>query len=142
MFSSFLKLSNTEIELQRNDEALMIIEKAILADKKNPLPMYQKATILVSLERYDEALEELLQLKENAPRESSIYALMGKIYKRQNIHDKAMFYFGLALDLNPPTTDVAAIKVTVRLTFICLHGGTGHSNSSECPSFFHDNILI
>lgn len=93
----------------------MIMEKAILADKKNPLPMYQKANILVSLEKFDEALEALEELKEYAPRESSIYALMGKIYKQRNMHDKAMLHFGVALDLKPPATDVAAIKVIDRL---------------------------
>lgn len=88
-----------------------MMEKAILADKKNPLPMYQKANILVSMERFDAALEVLEELKEHAPRESSVYALMGKIYKRHNIHDKAMLHFGLALDLRPSATDVATIKV-------------------------------
>ncbi|PSS10191.1 Cell division cycle protein 27 B like [Actinidia chinensis var. chinensis] len=96
--------------LKRNEEALEMMEKAILADKKNPLPMYQKANILVSLEKFDEALKVLEELKEYAPHESSVYALMGKIYKRSNVYDKAMLHFGLALDLKPPATDVAAIK--------------------------------
>ncbi|XP_020584818.1 cell division cycle protein 27 homolog B [Phalaenopsis equestris] len=96
--------------LKRNDEALVLIDKAIIADKKNPLPMYEKANILVSLERYDEALNVLKQLIEFSPRESSVYALMGKIYKILNMHDKAMFYFGTALDLRPPAADVAVIK--------------------------------
>lgn len=90
-----------------------MIEKAILADPKNPLPLYQKANILLSLERYDEALMNLDQLKECAPQETSVYALMGKIYKKLNMHEKAMFYFGLALDLKPPATDVAIIKVCI-----------------------------
>ena len=89
----------------------MMMEKAILADKKNPLPMYQKANILVSLERLDEALQVLEELKEYAPRESSVYALMGKIYKRRYMHEKAMLHFGLALDLKPSAADVATIKV-------------------------------
>ncbi|KAG6668154.1 hypothetical protein I3843_01G142500 [Carya illinoinensis] len=99
--------------LKRSDEALVIMEEAILADKKNPLPMYQKANILVSLEKLEEALEALEELKEYAPRESSVYALMGKIYKQRNMHDKAMLHFGLALDLKPPATDVAAIKAAI-----------------------------
>ena len=90
---------------------MMMMEKAILADKKNPLPMYQKANILVSLERFDEALQVLEELKEYAPRESSVYALMGKIYKRRYMHEKAMLHFGLALDLKPSAADVATIKV-------------------------------
>lgn len=100
---------------QKNDEAFEMMEKAILADKKNPLPMYQKANILVSIEKFDEALKVLEELKEYAPQESSVYALMGKIYKRSNMYDKAMLHFGLALDLKPPATDVATIKVT------CMH---------------------
>ncbi|KAG6735776.1 hypothetical protein POTOM_061560 [Populus tomentosa] len=99
--------------LKRNEEALEMMERAILADKKNPLPMYQKANILVSLESFDEALEVLEELKEYAPRESSVYALMGRIYKRRNMHEKAMLHFGLALDLKPSATDVATIKAAI-----------------------------
>ncbi|KAJ6832678.1 cell division cycle protein 27-like protein B [Iris pallida] len=103
-------LGMTLHSLKRNEDALDMIERAIMADKKNPLPMYQKANILLSLERCDEALNNLEQLKEFAPRESSVYALMGKIYKRLNMHEKAMYYFGVALDLKPPAADVATIK--------------------------------
>ncbi|XP_042486142.1 cell division cycle protein 27 homolog B-like isoform X3 [Macadamia integrifolia] len=96
--------------LKRSEEALEMMERAILADRKNPLPMYQKANILHSLERLDEALKVLQELKEYVPRESSVYALMGKIYKRRNMHDRAMLHFGLALDLKPSAADVAIIK--------------------------------
>ncbi|KAI3800749.1 hypothetical protein L1987_28843 [Smallanthus sonchifolius] len=99
--------------LKRNDEALAMMEKAIIADKKNPLPMYQKANILVSMEDFDGALVVLEELKEYAPHESSVYALMGKIYKRRLMYDKAMLHFGLALDLKPSATDVATIKAAI-----------------------------
>lgn len=98
-----------------------MMEKAILADKKNPLPMYQKANIFMSLERFDEALELLEELKEYAPRESSVYALMGNIYRRRNMHERAMFHYGIALDLKPSATDAAAIKViwlTIAILFL------------------------
>ncbi|KAL9323631.1 hypothetical protein ACSQ67_008488 [Phaseolus vulgaris] len=99
--------------LKRSWEALAIMEKAILADKKNPLPMYQKASILISLEKFDEALDVLEELKECAPRESSVYALMGNIYRKRNMHERAMFHYGVALDLKPSATDAAAIKAAV-----------------------------
>ncbi|KAK7364952.1 hypothetical protein VNO80_13701 [Phaseolus coccineus] len=99
--------------LKRSWEALAIMEKAILADKKNPLPMYQKASILISLEKFDEALDVLEELKECAPRESSVYALMANIYRRRNMHERAMFHYGVALDLKPSATDAAAIKAAV-----------------------------
>ncbi|WOK95310.1 cell division cycle protein [Canna indica] len=104
--------------LKRNHDALEILEQAISADKQNPLPVYQKANVLVSLERYDEALQELEQLTETAPHESSVYALMGKIYKRLELHEKAMFCFGLALDLKPPAADVATIKAAMEKLYL------------------------
>ncbi|CAA0816426.1 Cell division cycle protein 27 homolog B [Striga hermonthica] len=99
--------------LKRNNEALEMMGKAVLADKKNPLPLYQKANILVSMNDFDGALAVLEELKEYAPGESSVYALMGSIYKRRNMHDKAMLHFGIALDLKPSATDVAAIKAAI-----------------------------
>ncbi|XP_060218050.1 cell division cycle protein 27 homolog B [Lycium barbarum] len=99
--------------LKKNEEALEVMELAIVADKKNPLPMYQKANILVSMESFDAALHVLEELKEHAPRESSVYALMGRIYKRHNMYDKAMFHFGVALDLKPSAIDVATIKAAI-----------------------------
>ncbi|GKV06686.1 hypothetical protein SLEP1_g18544 [Rubroshorea leprosula] len=99
--------------LKRSEDALMMMERAIVADKKNPLPMYEKANILMSLEKFDEALEVLEELKEYAPHESSVYALMGKIYKQRNMHEKAMLHFGIALDLKPSATDVALIKAAI-----------------------------
>lgn len=99
--------------LKRNTEALEMIERAIKADRKNPLPLYEKAKILVSMENFDDALEVLEELKEYVPKESSVYALMGRIYKRRNMYDMAMLHFGHALDLKPSTTDVAAIKAAI-----------------------------
>ncbi|KAG5127174.1 hypothetical protein JHK82_028009 [Glycine max] len=68
--------------LKRSGEALPIMEKAILEDKKNPVPMYQKANILINLERIDDDLDVLKELKEVQPHESSVYALMGNVYRK------------------------------------------------------------
>ncbi|KAK7266700.1 hypothetical protein RIF29_19351 [Crotalaria pallida] len=99
--------------IKRSKEALVIMEKAILADQKNPLPMYHKASILMSLEKFDEALEVLEELKQCSPSESSIYALMGNIYKRCNMHGRAMLNYFIALDLKPSAADVASIKAAM-----------------------------
>lgn len=88
-----------------------MMEKAIITDSKNPLPKYSKARMLVTVGKLNEALKILEELKECTPRESSIFALMGEIYKQQKKHDKAMLHFGIALDLKPPIVDVAKIKV-------------------------------
>ena len=65
----------------------------------------------MSEERYDDALKELEYLNEVAPRESSVFFLMGRIYKRLNMPEQAMHHFSIALDLKPSTADVNLIKV-------------------------------
>ncbi|KAJ3679019.1 hypothetical protein LUZ60_017030 [Juncus effusus] len=104
--------------LKRETEAMEMMDKAIEADVKNPLPMYQKAQILVSMERYELALEELHRLEGLTPREGSVFALMAKIYKHLNMHHKAMFYFGIALDLKPPPADAASIKAAMEKLYL------------------------
>ncbi|KAI5658880.1 hypothetical protein M9H77_27673 [Catharanthus roseus] len=67
--------------LRKDKEALEMIERAIIADRKNPLPLYQKANILLSMDNLDGALEVLQELKEHAPQGSSVYPLMGRTHK-------------------------------------------------------------
>lgn len=99
--------------LKNNGDALNLLEQAILADPKNPLPKYQKASVLMSEERYEDALKELEYLNEVAPRESSVFFLMGRIYKRLNMPEQAMHHFCIALDLKPSTADVNLIKSAI-----------------------------
>jgi len=68
--------------------------------QKNTLAKYKKASVLVSLEQYEEARKELEILKDFAPKEAPIYFLMGKIYKKLGQIGKAMNCFTMALDLD------------------------------------------
>ncbi|CAH8316165.1 unnamed protein product [Eruca vesicaria subsp. sativa] len=104
-------------ESKRNDEALKMMEKAIVADARNPLSKYFKANILANLGDYHKALKVLEELQDSAPQESSVHALLGKIYKKVKLYDKAVLHFGIALDLNPSPSDAAKIKACMgRLT--------------------------
>ncbi|CAH2053554.1 unnamed protein product, partial [Thlaspi arvense] len=97
-------------ESERNDEALKMMEKAVIADARNPLSKYFKANILVNLGDYHKALKVLEELKDCAPQESSVHALLGKIYKQLKLYDKAVLHFGIALDLNASPSDAVKIK--------------------------------
>nr|VDD46221.1 unnamed protein product [Brassica oleracea] len=97
-------------ESKRNDEALKMMEKAIVADARNPLSKYFKANILADLGDYHRALEVLEELRDSAPHESSVHALLGKIYKEVKLYDKAVLNFGTALDLDPSPSDTVKIK--------------------------------
>ncbi|KAK9823416.1 hypothetical protein WJX72_002594 [[Myrmecia] bisecta] len=97
----------------RNHEALEMLTKAIEADPKNPLAKFEKASVLISDEKYHQALQELEALKEIAPGEASVWFQMGKIYKKLEAVDEAMAHFSTALDLKPPSTDLNLIKAAI-----------------------------
>ena len=60
--------------------------------------------MLLSDDRFHEALEELEALKEVAPREASVFFLIGRIHKKLDMTDRAMVNFSTALDLKPASS--------------------------------------
>ncbi|XP_010535181.1 PREDICTED: cell division cycle protein 27 homolog A isoform X2 [Tarenaya hassleriana] len=97
-------------ESKRSDEALETLDQASISDSRNPLPIYYKANVLVGLGKYEEAAKVLEELKDCVPHESSVHGLLGKIYVHMKLYDKAVFHFGIALDLNPSAIDAVHIK--------------------------------
>ena len=63
---------------QKTPQALEMLTNAINIDPKNPLARFQKAQVLLSTDQYELALTELKQLVEMAPKEGSIYFVLGK----------------------------------------------------------------
>lgn len=86
---------------QKADVALVQIDRAKELDDTNPLVKFNRAMVLVALSRHQEALEELQALTVLAPKESSVYFLMGKIYRRLGQGDKALMHFSWSMDLDP-----------------------------------------
>ncbi|CAN0025987.1 unnamed protein product [Ectocarpus sp. 12 AP-2014] len=65
----------------------------------------------MSMERYAEALRELEVVRDNVPKESAVYFLMGKVCKKLGQTDAAMRHFTIALDLH--NKDKNLIKAAV-----------------------------
>ena len=99
--------------LDEHDAAMELLQRAIVLDGRNPLARYEMAAVLMSIENYEQALAQLEQLQEIAPKEASVFFLMGRIYKKLGMQDKAMINFSVALDLRPSTADTNAIKNAV-----------------------------
>ena len=59
--------------------ALETLNAAIQVSPRNPLCKFERASMLHSSERYQEALEELMELKQIVPKESPVYFLIGKV---------------------------------------------------------------
>ena len=96
---------------QKTHQALDMLTKAIEIDAKNPLARFQKAQVLISQEEYEAALAELQQLVEMAPKEGSVYFVLGKVYKKLGLPSQAMVHLTRALDLSPK--DAQQIKAAI-----------------------------
>ena len=59
-------------------------------------------------ERDQDALDLLLQMNKDGPKEPPIYINMGKIYKKQGNLKEALKYFNCALNLDPK--DINQVK--------------------------------
>uniref|UniRef100_A0A8C4QC11 Cell division cycle protein 27 homolog n=1 Tax=Eptatretus burgeri TaxID=7764 RepID=A0A8C4QC11_EPTBU len=86
---------------KKTEAALETFTKAIELDPKNPLCKFHRASVLFSIEKYKAALEELDELKEIVPKESLVYFLIGKVYKKLGLTHLALMNFSWAMDLDP-----------------------------------------
>ena len=64
----FCYLGMEQHALRRTGDALELLQRAVALDAKNPLAKYEKASVLLSDDKFQEALEELEELKTVAPR--------------------------------------------------------------------------
>ena len=87
--------------MQKTDRALETLNAALKMAPKNSLCKFERASILFSVERYEEALDELNQLKELVPKESPVYFLLGKVHNKLNNTHLALMHFSWAMDLDP-----------------------------------------
>ena len=89
----------------RGQDALRALDNAVRIDPCNPLARYERAAVLVTLDRLQEALAQLSALKDVAPREASVYVLMTKVYRKMNQPGLAALCAGTGADLG--ATDLA-----------------------------------
>jgi anaphase-promoting complex subunit 3 len=85
--------------LGHHQDALRALDTAVHIDACNPLARYERASVLVTLEKLQQALAELAALKEVAPREASVYVLMAKVYRRLNQPGLAALCAGTGADM-------------------------------------------
>lgn len=86
---------------KKSEKALDTLNKAIVIDPKNPLCKFHRASVLFANEKYKSALQELEELKQIVPKESLVYFLIGKVYKKLGQTHLALMNFSWAMDLDP-----------------------------------------
>ena len=68
-----------EQSMKRQENALKTLDKALEIEANNPICIFNRATVLFSAKRYDEALEQLKIITDQLPNESVVYFLIGKV---------------------------------------------------------------
>merc|ERR1719351_637931 len=83
------------------DAALDTLNRAISLSPKSALCKFEKASILLTSERDQEALKELMELKQIVPKESSVYFLIGKVHNKLGNTHLALMNYSWSMDLDP-----------------------------------------
>jgi predicted Zn-dependent protease len=63
----------------KTEEALSVLHHACVRDVRNPQLHFQRAHILLATGQEEEALSALLIVKQHAPKEPHVYALLGQV---------------------------------------------------------------
>lgn len=85
----------------RYEEALRQYTQATFMQQNSAMSRYKRARLLVRLQRFEEALEELQILEKIATDEASVYFLLGQVYKLLGEKEEAVRAFTVALNLDP-----------------------------------------
>lgn len=86
---------------KRSDTAIDTLSRALNIDKDNALCRFHRATIYSAIDKNQEALAELDELKRLVPKESLVYFLIGKIHKKTGNTHTALMNFSWAMELDP-----------------------------------------
>lgn len=95
----------------RPQAALRVLQRAEDLEPANPLAKYQKAEVYFASGMLGEALDELRQVLEHAPREASVHFLLGRVLRGLGRTSDAAMHFSTALDLDPKDRNVVKAAI-------------------------------
>ena len=75
----YFNVAMTQYSRKQSQSALKTLKQALELEPHNPLCMFNRAIILFGIDRLDESLEVLQELKKLVPKESVVYFLIGKV---------------------------------------------------------------
>lgn len=81
--------------------ALKELELAAILDPKNPVSKFERARVLVQMNRVEDARAQLEGLRDALPREAAVYYELGNVCKRMHDTCAALRYFNNALEIDP-----------------------------------------
>ncbi|KAG1877793.1 hypothetical protein DFJ58DRAFT_752720 [Suillus subalutaceus] len=82
-----------------------LFDQAVRVAPDNALVRYRRAKILISMKRYAEALEDLLQLRDSSPEESNVVFQIAKVYRLTGDEVKSAHWLAIARDTSPKSVN-------------------------------------
>ena len=95
----------------RSDDALKALRESERLEAGNPQARFQRANVLMGMDMYEEAMSELEGVVKAAPREASVWFLIGKVAKKLGRTDGALIAFTKALDLDPKDGNMIKTRI-------------------------------
>eukprot|EP00927_Polykrikos_kofoidii_P036914 TRINITY_DN31119_c0_g1_i1.p1 TRINITY_DN31119_c0_g1~~TRINITY_DN31119_c0_g1_i1.p1 ORF type:complete len:795 (+),score=125.07 TRINITY_DN31119_c0_g1_i1:125-2509(+) len=93
--------------------ALENFDRASRGEPQNGMAYFCKACVLISLERYEEALVDLKMVRCLAPKEACVHFQLGKVYMKLRKDRQALIHFNLAMDLSRDSKDYHTVKTHI-----------------------------
>ncbi|KAG1756463.1 uncharacterized protein EDB91DRAFT_1092788 [Suillus paluster] len=82
-----------------------LFDQAVRVAPDNALVRYRRAKILISMKRYAEALEDLVQLRDSSPEESNVVFQIAKVYRLTGDEVNSARSLAIARDTSPKSVN-------------------------------------
>lgn len=92
--------------MKKTEPALMQYETAVRLDPRSTLARFRKAQIHLKIGSPEEALQELMFLKDAAPDDANVHFLLARAFKKLKNRTDAVRHFTIALNLDPKAQPV------------------------------------
>jgi anaphase-promoting complex subunit 3 len=92
--------------MKKTEPALLQFESAIKIDPRSIMARFRKSQVLLKLNAPEEALSELIYLKDAAPDDPNIHFLLGRCYKKLRDRASAIRHLTIAMNLDPKSHGV------------------------------------
>lgn len=100
VFSVYTLLGYSLFSIEKYDDAMVAIEKAIILDKNNSLNYYVRGKIYYSLAKYSKAIEDFDQAIKLEPKKAEYYLNRGETYKLLKNYEKAISDYNNVVELD------------------------------------------
>ncbi|KAH7889660.1 hypothetical protein F5I97DRAFT_1846114 [Phlebopus sp. FC_14] len=82
-----------------------LFDQAVRLAPDNALVRYRRAKMLISLKRYQEAIEDLQRLRDSSPEETNVVFQLAKVHRLVGDEVKSAHWLAIARDMSPKSTN-------------------------------------